>query len=398
LIVARTAAIDWRSRKRRSAERDELSNVGTQDVVLVLGMEQPMKIRETGSRTIVHVGSRAMRIRAFTLVELLVVIGIIALLISILLPALAAARREAQALKCEANIRSIVQAAHLYAAEWKGYFPGGPATTGRRAFTSTWATDPAYNNSNWPDTIAVWDWMSPSAQYLNIKFDTGASATSRAARFDYLRKHPALSCPANEVIGPLFAGGVTVPTDVIVSYNIATQFHLMPVGTGGAAGVTQGSADLTAPPSYSPQFVRVGDASSKIYIADGARYSNAGTQPDIDLNYDGSGGGAFGDVGPWTVRTNSWDRSLCSGNSPRGATDARIYAYRHGVREQKKGPDAYRFNAGFFDGHVERLGDLQGADPRMWLPKGTVYNPSGSFAMSNDVKALYGAGVSAGIQ
>jgi prepilin-type processing-associated H-X9-DG protein len=60
---------------------------------------------------------------AFTLVELLVVIGIIALLISILLPALSKARENANQVKCQAQVRQIVQGMQLHANDHKGYMP-----------------------------------------------------------------------------------------------------------------------------------------------------------------------------------------------------------------------------------------------------------------------------------
>lgn len=64
-----------------------------------------------------------MRQRAFTLVELLVVVGIIAVLMSILLPALNRANEAAKKTQCAANLRQLGQIFYLYANENRGYLP-----------------------------------------------------------------------------------------------------------------------------------------------------------------------------------------------------------------------------------------------------------------------------------
>jgi prepilin-type N-terminal cleavage/methylation domain-containing protein/prepilin-type processing-associated H-X9-DG protein len=62
--------------------------------------------------------------RGFTLIELLVVIGIIALLVSMLMPALAGSRAQAVSVACKSNLRQNYQFMLMYANENKGYmFP-----------------------------------------------------------------------------------------------------------------------------------------------------------------------------------------------------------------------------------------------------------------------------------
>ena len=79
----------------------------------------------------------------FTLVELLVVIGIIALLISILLPSLNKARESSRRVKCLSNMRQIVMGMQMFAQDNQGFMPGNGNRTkyiSTKSGSSAWGT------------------------------------------------------------------------------------------------------------------------------------------------------------------------------------------------------------------------------------------------------------------
>jgi len=276
----------------------------------------------------------------FTLVELLVVIGIIAVLIAILMPTINGARRQAAMVACASNQRQVVFASLMHAQEHQGYLQIAGALVPPSSVSFPDIPSMLNDSQQRRYTYVSWFGTFPVPYHAAIARYCGCAIPMNSANdVDQWLNLPTVlkrifSCPASNRIDltpPLGQGMILAMSAFGWSTNGDYIFNEGLIGFDGNSTTRRLRGQLS----------RVHSTTTTVLIADGQPRGNRGMTSGIDLT--------------------SW--VLWTPTDPDGVvtlSDAWLDQTRANVRTASKDnfePARHkgRINVGFLDGHVETL-------------------------------------------
>lgn len=311
--------------------------------------------------------------RGFTLVELLVVIGIIALLISILLPALNKARESANQVKCASNLRQLSTALVAYALANKGAFP------------------PSIDTSpNQPTNIGIFtgDPLVPAGTFVeNMWYQQG-----RIGKF--LGKPETISNTASSLLNPDLAT-VSGPIMVCPSYSSRGAKRSYGMNVWASSLINAGSLQRNGDHVYGHLFrYGVKNASQMLLITETFAQTQIGndfySNPNAGdyLNSKAIGLKYF-PAALFGASDTKWSNSIVGANTD-AFTNIAWFLHRGSQPKGDAGNNVGaanspygKVNMGFVDGHVELIANTDVADFKnfkskfrvWWSPKDHILQP-----------------------